>query len=304
MTCLRWRFRVITAVLLSVAACSSMASAGTLLDVTEKIITPSARDLRLFRQETLPGLIGICTVGTLVALVAFFAVRGRNRIVEGRSGRWLVRFSRVERWAHWVLATTFLLLALTGLNKAVGRHTVQLLVSAETYGAFSRGARTLHNGSSFVFSAVLLVVIALWLRDNRPTRVDARWLRAGGGLLTRAHPSAERFNAGQKIVFWLVAIGGATQLLTGYNLMYPDVLISGGALRLASQLHGVMAALLIAVMLAHAFIGSIGTEGALDGMRHGRVDENWARQHHDLWAAYAETDDAATSCATKTKTIL
>jgi len=37
-------------------------------------------------------------------------------------------------------------------------------------------------------------------------------------------------------------------------------------------------------MLAHIYIGSIGSEGTLEGMITSRVDASWARQHHSHWA--------------------
>jgi formate dehydrogenase subunit gamma len=49
------------------------------------------------------------------------------------------------------------------------------------------------------------------------------------------------------------------------------------------NVHAVGAMLFIAVMLAHAYIGSVGMEGAFDAMGSGEVDENWAHEHHSLW---------------------
>jgi formate dehydrogenase subunit gamma len=36
-------------------------------------------------------------------------------------------------------------------------------------------------------------------------------------------------------------------------------------------------------VMGHIYIGTIGTEGALDGMKTGYCDESWARQHHGIW---------------------
>jgi formate dehydrogenase subunit gamma len=36
-------------------------------------------------------------------------------------------------------------------------------------------------------------------------------------------------------------------------------------------------------MLGHIYIGTIGMQGAFEGMWDGTVDVNWAKQHHDLW---------------------
>ena len=64
---------------------------------------------------------------------------------------------------------------------------------------------------------------------------------------------------------------------------------------------------LIAVALGHMYIGSIGTEGVLEGMVSGEVDEGFAKQHHSLWyeevkggtaTAKSEAAPGASSAAT------
>ncbi len=44
-------------------------------------------------------------------------------------------------------------------------------------------------------------------------------------------------------------------------------------------------------MIAHSYIGSIGMEGSFSAMGSGRVDVNWAREHHNLWAEEEETKE-------------
>ena len=56
--------------------------------------------------------------------------------------------------------------------------------------------------------------------------------------------------------------------------------------------------ILIAVALGHMYLGSIGTEGVLEGMVSGEVDEGFARQHHSLW--YEEIKGSS-SAATETE---
>jgi len=47
--------------------------------------------------------------------------------------------------------------------------------------------------------------------------------------------------------------------------------------------HGIVAMLLVAAMLGHIYIGTIGMEGAFEAMGTGTVDLNWAKEHHRLW---------------------
>ena len=123
-------------------------------------------------------------------------------------------------------------------------------------------------------------MVALWVRDNVPNNVGFAWLKSGGGLFTRAYPSAWRFNAGQKIVFWIVILGGLAMSVSGLMLLFPFSAADVNGMQLTQIVIGV---LFIAAILAHIYIGSLGMEGAFDAMGTGEVDLAWARAHHDLW---------------------
>ena len=51
----------------------------------------------------------------------------------------------------------------------------------------------------------------------------------------------------------------------------------------AHIVHGLLAMVMIAAILGHIYIGSVGMEGAFEGMSTGRVDYNWAKEHHSVW---------------------
>jgi formate dehydrogenase subunit gamma len=126
-------------------------------------------------------------------------------------------------------------------------------------------------------------MLLLWVRDNMPNRVDLAWLKAGGGFFNNTHPAAGRFNAGQKLVFWITVLGGGIVAASGYLLIFPFFGTGIAGMQLAHMVHSILAVLMIAAMLAHIYIGSLGMEGAYDAMGSGRVDYNWARAHHSLW---------------------
>jgi formate dehydrogenase subunit gamma len=54
-------------------------------------------------------------------------------------------------------------------------------------------------------------------------------------------------------------------------------------MQIAQVVHGVVAVLFVAAMLAHIYIGTIGMQGAFEAMGKGTVDLNWAKEHHSLW---------------------
>src|SRR6476659_2543790 len=95
---------------------------GSIPDVRSYTIEqPAGRDWRHFHEVTLRWIGGVVILGVLVVLVAFYLWRGMVRIESGRSGRSIVRFDAYERFVHWMTATTFIILAASGLNITFGK---------------------------------------------------------------------------------------------------------------------------------------------------------------------------------------
>ena len=65
--------------------------------------------------------------------------------------------------------------------------------------------------------------------------------------------------------------------------MFPFYGTTIAGMQLAQMVHGTVAVLFVAVMIAHVYIGTIGMEGAFEAMGEGTVDLNWAKEHHSLW---------------------
>ena len=123
----------------------------------------------------------------------------------------------------------------------------------------------------------------MWIAGNIPNRVDVQWVKRGGGIVGRDHPPAYRFNAGQKLIYWIVVLGGAAVAASGYVLMFPFYATDIAGMQFAQSIHAIVAVLFVAAMLAHIYIGTIGMEGAFEAMGTGDVDVNWAKEHHALW---------------------
>jgi formate dehydrogenase subunit gamma len=248
------------------------------------LIQPAGRDWREFHEGTLYWIGGIAILGMLLLLVVFYLVRGMVRIEAGRSGRTIVRFNSFERFVHWMTAACFIILAISGLNISFGKSLLMPLLGPETFAAWSQWAKYAHNYLSFPFAIGVILIFLMWIAWNIPSRLDARWIKEGGGIVGDKHPPAARFNAGQKAIYWVVVLGGAAVAITGYILMFPFYVTDVGGMQLAQMIHGIVAVLFVAIMLAHIYIGTIGMEGAFEAMWDGRVDVNWAKEHHSLWA--------------------
>jgi formate dehydrogenase subunit gamma len=244
---------------------------------------PAGRDWRHFHEVTLRWIGGAAILGILVVLVIFYLARGMVRIESGRSGHTIVRFNAAERFMHWMTATCFVILALSGLNITFGRPLLLPLMSPEAFTAWSQWAKYAHDYLSFPFTIGVISIFFMWIAGNIPNRLDIEWLRRGGGMVGPDHPPAYRFNAGQKVIYWIVVLGGSAIAVSGYLLIFPFYGTDIQTMQSAEMAHGIIAMLFIAAMLGHIYIGTIGMEGAFEAMGQGTVDINWAKAHHNLW---------------------
>jgi formate dehydrogenase subunit gamma len=249
------------------------------------LVQPEGREWRAFRTFWLPWVAAAVILGITALLAAFFLYRGRIRIESGRSPETVPRFNAFERAVHWLTATSFILLALSGLVITFGRWLLIPLIGHPAFTALSQASKYAHNFLAVPFVLGVLVMAVAWIKDNLPERADLEWLRQGGGMLRGGgvHPEAGRFNAGQKGIFWLVVLGGLGMAATGYLLMLPFSYTGIGGMQVAHLLHAILGAVMIAVIIGHIYIGTIGMEGDFEAMGSGTVDLNWAKEHHSAW---------------------
>jgi len=255
---------------------------------------------------------GYLLLAMIAVMLIFYLYRGKIMIEGEKTGRFIIRFSMLERIGHWSMAIPFILLAITGLSLLFGRVAIIPLFGHEAFSAISVAGKFIHNYVAWVFMFGLLLSFVLWVAKNFPSRADFVWLLKGGGMFTKGvHPPAGKFNAGEKIVFWLVMIFGTSISLSGLSLLFPFQLglfapafeilnnlgisqfIGLGELETAlapqeemqyAQLwHTIVAFVFIAIIIAHIYLGSVGMEGAFESMTKGKVDEQWAKEHHRLW---------------------
>jgi formate dehydrogenase subunit gamma len=261
---------------------------GTIPDVKSYVLEhPAGRDWRVFRMVWLQWIGAISIIGMVLMLAVFYTWRGTIRIEEGRSGRKVLRFTGFERFVHWLTATSFVVLALTGLNVTFGRGVILPWLGLEAFSAWSEWAKYAHNYLSFAFTTGVILMFLMWIGQNFPTSADLTWLKMAGGMFTKrggAHAPAYKFNAGQKLLYWLIALGGAAMIISGFMLLFPFYGgLTVGNMELAQIFHGVVGMLFVALIIGHIYLGTLGMEGAFESMAEGTVDYNWAKEHHNLW---------------------
>jgi formate dehydrogenase subunit gamma len=247
------------------------------------LIQPAGRTWDYFHEVILHWFGTIVILGMIVVLAIAYLVLGRMRISAGRAGIKVPRFTGFERFSHWLTAVSFVVLGLTGLNITFGKLVLLPLIGPDSFSALSQAAKYVHNFVSFSFVVGLILIVELWIKDNIPRKVDIVWLKEGGGFIKSKHPTAGRFNAGEKLVFWFALGAGAAVIVSGYLLMFPFYVTDIAGMQIAQTVHAIVAVLFVAVILAHIYIGTLGMEGAFEAMGEGSVDLNWAKEHHGLW---------------------
>ncbi|MEO4001927.1 formate dehydrogenase subunit gamma [Mesorhizobium sp. CAU 1732] len=247
---------------------------------------PQGREYQRFHESVLPWIGIIAIVGMLVALALFFLYRGRIRTARDESGTRILRFNAFERLIHWMTATAFIILAITGLNFIFGKHLLMPLIGPEAFSAWSVWAKYMHDFVAWAFMLGVLAMLVMWIWDNLPDRYDANWLKTAGGFFDRSnstHPPAARFNTGQKLIFWAVVLGGITLSVSGIFMLFPFSFTDVNGMQAAQYVHATVGVIMVAVIIGHIYIGTLGMEGAYDAMGSGEVDLNWAKEHHSAW---------------------
>jgi formate dehydrogenase subunit gamma len=219
--------------------------------------------------------IAICAVGVV------YLIKGSIKLHEGASGKMMLRFTRLERWSHWSMAYSFVILAVSGIIIMWGRYFLLPIIGGSAYGPLTLMLKNIHNIVGPFFTISVVVFFVLYVRDNIPNARDLQWFLAGG------KGSSHRFNGGEKLWFWFgVTVLGVVVSASGWvlNSIVPGFdYFTREQMQLANVVHGIGSTLFMAMAVGHIYIGTIGMQGAYQGMSTGYVDENWGKEHHDLW---------------------
>jgi formate dehydrogenase subunit gamma len=224
---------------------------------------------------------------TLLALAIFYFTRGPIGLHGQETGRKIERFTPFERATHWSNATAFVVLAISGIVMAFGKFFLLPVLGGALFGYLAYMLKTVHNFVGPLFVVTTIFMIFTFIRSNWPSKDDLTWLRHGGGLFGGGmEPPSHRFNAGEKLVFWGgVLFLGSLVIGSGLFLdkLLPGFVYTRGEMQIAHMIHAVATLCMMALILGHIYIGTLGMKGAYKAMREGNVDETWAKEHHPLW---------------------
>ncbi len=194
----------------------------------------------------------------------------------------IVRYTPNERTNHWITAITFVLLALSGLALF---HPSMFWLSALFGGG--QWTRILHPFIGLVmFVSFMILALRFW-HHNYLDADDRQWLRQINDVLANREdrlPEVGRYNAGQKLLFFVLVLCLLLLLLSGiviwraYFAFYFPIEV----VRVAAVIHAVTALVLICSIIVHIY-AAIWVKGSIGAMVRGTVTLGWARKHHPKW---------------------
>ena len=225
----------------------------------------------------------LIVVAALIGL--YYYTKGALTLRDKPTGRMIQRFSAWERIVHWSTAISFAILAVTGVIMLFGRYVVLPVLGYSVFSWLAIVSKNLHNFVGPLFAVCTVLMFVTFVKDNVPKAHDWIWVKKLGGFFgLREHVPSGRFNAGEKVWFWIaMTLFGIVSAVTGFILDFPNFAQGRGIMQLANVVHDVSAALFITMALGHIYVGTIGVEGAYETMRTGMTDETWAKEHHEYW---------------------
>jgi formate dehydrogenase subunit gamma len=223
---------------------------------------------------------------TVLACLLHYVIYGPKRVRGDTPGDEVARFGRFERIVHLLQLAAFLVLAVTGVG---------FILSAQWRGGIpylwrTATAELLHQGVGYVFLLASVLLAVRWAPAAIFRPYDAQWFRVMGGYLwLKGKAPAGKFNAGQKLLFWLLVVAslvlGATGILMGLRPASLEYWMGH-----IYTLHGLVAVLIIPAILGHVYLGTVCNPGTLRSIFEGKVTRAWAAKHHPNWLE--ETGDA------------
>jgi formate dehydrogenase subunit gamma len=202
--------------------------------------------------------------------------------VSARDAEDIVRYSAGIRINHWIVAISFVLLALSGL--ALFHPALFWLTNLFGGGAWTR---ILHPFIGCVMVIAFCLLGAKMWRDNYLERHDWIWLRQIRDVVNNREdnlPEVGRYNAGQKLLFFAIVVCLIVLVPSGVVIWreYFSFYFPIEAIRFGALLHAFFAFVLMCAIIVHIY-AAIWVKGSIRAMTRGRVSPGWAWKHHRAW---------------------
>jgi len=250
---------------------------------TNVLIQPEGQTWRSLRTPLL-AIGGWLFALAVIGLAVFYVARGKLEYEKKPRDRVIERFAPMDRYAHWLLAITWVTLAITGLILSLGKTVLLPLIGYTLFSWVATASKGIHNFVGPILIVAVPLMFVRFVRDNGIGVDDFKWfINIMGYFKGHEHPS-DKFNAGEKLVFWFVLVVFSTILvISGLVLVFPNFNQTRETMQIANVIHVSAAYLAIALACVHVYLGTIGMTDAYRAMRYGYVTESWAKHHHLRW---------------------
>ena len=248
------------------------------------LIQSGGETWRQRRNNQLIPIGGLMVAGVFGLCLMFYAWKGTIQLKAQPTGRQMPRFTPFERTIHWTVAISFTILAISGLVMLFGKYVLLPIIGHTLFAWLTILLKNMHNFVGPLFSVAVVVLFFTFLKNNWPKLHDMTWLVKGGGLASGEHIPSDKFNAGEKVWFWLGALVlGLVASVSGLILNFPNFEQSRALMQLSNVIHVIATVIFMSMALGHIYMGTIGMAGAFNAMKTGYVDEAWAKEHHEYW---------------------
>ncbi len=240
--------------------------------------TPVAFIINSFHQRFLRPHISLAIILVIFLITFHYHSVGPKHIPFVPDSGEVPRFTFVERGVHLFRLLAFIILTFTGIIIAFNLYLWQ-----DLFFSSPKQMLNIHIGAGIVFIITTLMGIKLWFKDALFASYDKDWVRRMGGYLGyKGEVPAGRFNAGQKGFFWYTTTFGLIISITGVMLIYKSI-YPLSVVCITSTIHNLVAFILIAGVLSHAYLGTIANPGTWRVLVDGYVSKVWAKHHHPNW---------------------
>lgn len=217
-------------------------------------------------------LFFIIIIAVPLAFFGHFMIIGQRKFNHHSK---LQVFSKFNIIVHWGAAIPFVLICITGLIMVFGSYLGG--------GTFVRLARDIHGFATIFFAIFGTLMFFMWFKDSLFKRYDIDWFKIMGGYLSKENRPipAGKFNAGQKMWFWIATLGGAIMVVSGAMMFFQATDIN--TLRLVAIIHNVMGFAIVAMLITHIYMSVFAIEGAIEAIINGSMGEEELSILHSIY---------------------
>lgn len=232
----------------------------------------------------------IFSYGVLALVLGVVVVFALHYLIVGpkhfsHDGKKIYAFNLITRISHALAAISWVVLVPTGI--------IMLWGDKLGGGEPIRVAKNMHGLATIIFTIAVLPLFFGWFKRMLPTFYDIKWLIIIGGYLSKKKQTipAGKFNAGQKMWYWIAIPGGIVMIATGATMYFMDFGLVSGALdmsqvnilRFSALAHSALGVMCAVFFMVHIYMSALAIKGAIHSMITGYKEEEEVYYLHHYW---------------------